>query len=136
MVFTSRKDRWMGFVIWSLITAFIWFFYQSAFVQIDILGIIITIIMIYLLGSIWFITRYKIENDTLKILYGPIKSAIDIQEITFIRNTVNPFAAPSLSVHRIEIHYGKYKTIQISPDDIQAFINELQRKNPHIQLDH
>ncbi|WP_223881955.1 PH domain-containing protein [Niallia endozanthoxylica] len=42
--------------------------------------------------------------------------------------------APSLSVHRIELNYGKYKTIQISPKDRQSFVNELQQKNPHIQL--
>ncbi|MFJ8258353.1 PH domain-containing protein [Peribacillus asahii] len=40
--------------------------------------------MIYLLGAIWFNTRYKIENDTLKISYGPIKNSIDIQEIKSI----------------------------------------------------
>jgi uncharacterized membrane protein YdbT with pleckstrin-like domain len=135
MVFKSRKDIWMGIVIWALIFAFIWFFYQSVFVQLDILGIIVMIVMIYLLGTIWFNTRYKIDNDALKISYGFIKKSIDIQEIKSIRNTTNPFVAPSLSVHRIEINYGKYKTIQISPKDIQAFVNELQTKNPHIQLD-
>ncbi|WP_339160758.1 PH domain-containing protein [Siminovitchia sp. FSL W7-1587] len=135
MVFTSRKDIWMGIVIWALIVVFIWGFYQSVFVQIDILGMIVMVIMIYLLGTIWFNTRYKIENDTLKISYGLIKKAIDIQEIQSIRNTTNPFVAPSLSVHRIEINYEKYKAIQISPKDIQAFVNELQKNNPRIQLD-
>ncbi|MFE4523318.1 PH domain-containing protein [Cytobacillus firmus] len=135
MLFTSRKDVWMGIIIWALIFAFIWIFYQFIFVQLDILGIIVMVIMIYLLGTIWFNTRYKIENGTLKISYGLIKKSIDIQEIKSIRNTTNPFIAPSLSVHRIEINYGKYKTIQISPKDIQAFINELQKKNPHIKLD-
>lgn len=134
MVFTSRKDIWMGIVIWVLIFAFIWVFYQSVFVQLDILGIIVMVVMIYLLGTIWFNTRYKIENETLKISYGPIKKSIGIQEIKSIRNTTNPFVAPSLSVHRIEINYGEYKTIQISPKDIQIFVNELQKKNPNIKL--
>jgi len=134
MVFTSRKDIWMGIVIWALIVAFIWVFYQSVFVQLDIVGIIVMVVMSYLLGTIWFNTRYKIENDTLKISYGPIKKSIAIQEIKSVRNTTNPFVAPSLSVHRIEINYGKYKTIQISPKDKQAFVNELQKQNPHIQL--
>lgn len=134
MVFTSRKDIWMGIVIWVLIFAFIWVFYQSVFVQLDILGIIVMVVMIYLLGTIWFNTRYKIENKTLKISYGPIKKSIGIQEIKSIRNTTNPFVAPSLSVHRIEINYGEYKTIQISPKDIQIFVNELQKKNPNIKL--
>ncbi len=136
MVFTSRKDLWMGIIIWALVVAFIWGFYQSVFVQLDIIGIIVMVVMSYLLGTIWFNTRYKIENDTLNISYGPIKKSIDIQKITSIRNTTNPFVAPALSVHRIEINYGKYQTIQVSPQDRQAFVNELQKKNPSIQLNH
>ena len=135
MVFSSRKDVWMGIVIWAMIFAFIWVFYQSVFVQLDILGIIVMVVMICLLGTIWFNTRYKIENGTLKISYGLIKKSIDIQEIKSIRNTTNPFVAPSLSVHRIEINYGKYKIVQISPKDIQRFVIELQKKNPQIKFD-
>ncbi|MFJ8244765.1 PH domain-containing protein [Peribacillus asahii] len=59
-------------------------FLSIRFVQLDILGIIVMVAMIYLLGAIWFNTRYKIENDTLKISYGPIKKSIDIQEIKSI----------------------------------------------------
>lgn len=134
MVFISRKDIWMGIVIWALIVAFIWVFYQSIFVQTNISGMIVMVVMICFLGTIWFNTRYKIENDKLKISYGLIKTVIDIQEMKLIRNTTNPFVAPSLSVHRIEINYGKYKTIQISPKNIEVFVQELQKRNPLIQL--
>lgn len=134
MEFTSRKDLWMGIVIWTLIVAFFWVFYQSTFVQIDLVGIVVMAAMIYLVGTIWFKTRYYIKQDTLKISYGLINKAIDISEIKSIRYTTNPFVAPSLSVHRIEINYGKYKTIQISPKDRQAFVGELQKRNQTIQF--
>ena len=134
MVFTSKKDLWMGIVIWILIAAFIWGLYHSTFVQINLLEIIVMTVMIYLLGTVWFNTRYKIENNTIYISYGLIKKAFSIQDIKSIRQTTNPFVAPSLSVHRIEINYGLYKTIQISPKDIPAFVGELQKQNPHIQL--
>lgn len=134
MVYSSKKDLWMGIVIWTLIVVFIWIFYQSTFVQINILGIIVMIIMVYFLGTIWFYTQYRIEHSTLKITYGLIKKEIDIQEIKSIRKTTNPFVAPALSVHRIEINFDKYETIQISPNDIQAFVIELQKKNPNIQI--
>lgn len=91
-------------------------------------------VMICLLGTVWFNTRYKIENNTIYISYGLIKKTIAIQDIKSIRQTTNPFVAPSLSVHRIEINYGLYKTIQISPKDIPAFMGELQKQNPHIHL--
>ncbi|WP_045517197.1 PH domain-containing protein [Neobacillus niacini] len=38
----------------------------------------------------------------------------------------NPFVAPALSMNRIEINYGKYNTIQISPKELNLFVNELQ----------
>lgn len=135
MVFTSRKDLWMGIVIWILIAAFIWIFYQSAFVQMNILGIVVMVVMIYSLGTVWFNTRYKIENNTLHISYGFIKKAIAIQDIKSIWKTTNPFVAPSLSIHWIEINYVTYETIQIPPKNIPAFVGELQKKNPYIQLD-
>ncbi|MFJ7666969.1 PH domain-containing protein [Lysinibacillus sp. NPDC097195] len=134
MVFTSRKDLWMGIIIWTLIVAFIWVLYQSTVVQINLLAIVTMIVMISFLATIWFNTRYKIENHTLNISYGVIKTTIDILDIQSIRHTTNPFVAPSLSVHRIEINYGTYQTIQISPKDLQAFVDVLQKKNPSIQF--
>lgn len=134
MIFTSKKDIWMGIIMWGAIALFAWIFCQSIFVQFDILGIIFMSILIYLLCSIWFNTRYKIEKDILKVSYGPFRKSINIKEITSIRHTTNPFVAPALSMSRIEINYGKYNTISISPKDRTTFINELQTINAHIQM--
>ena len=134
MVFLSKKDTWMGIVIGALGLAFLWVLYHSTFVRLDILGIIVMVAMILLLSSIWFNTRYKIEGNQLQIKYGPIKKSIAIQEIKSIRRTKNPFVAPALSMNRVEINYGKYNTIQVSPKEIEEFVNELQNKNPNIQL--
>ena len=135
MIFSSKKDIWMSTLIWVLTIAFLWIFYRSIFVQLDIIGIFIMLILICLLLAIWFNTRYKIEKDKLTISYGLIKIAINIQDIHSIRKTTNPFVAPSLSVHRIEINYGKYKTIQISPRELNRFTDELKKKNPNIRFD-
>ncbi|MFB4168868.1 PH domain-containing protein [Virgibacillus sp. JSM 102003] len=83
---------------------------------------------------IWFKTGYTIENNSIKIQYGPFKKYIEIDEIYNIRETKNPFTAPALSMNRVEINYGKYETIQISPKEISLFVGELQKKNPHIQI--
>ncbi|GLO67959.1 MULTISPECIES: PH domain-containing protein [Oceanobacillus] len=134
MVFASRKDIWIGVMIWAFIILFIWILYQCLFVDLDILGITLMGVMIYLLGSIWFNTRYKIDNDTLRISFGPIKQSIDINEIKSIRNTKNLFVGPCLSIHRVEIMYGNYKVTQISPRDIQRLMKELEKNNPDIQV--
>ena len=134
MVFLSKKDTWMGIIFGALVAAFLWVLYHSVFVQLDILGIIVMITMIFFLGSIWFNTRYIIEGNQLQISYGPIKKTIVIQDIKFIRKTKNPFVAPALSMNRVEINYGKYSTVQVSPKEIEKFVSELQKKNTNIQL--
>jgi len=134
MEFSSKRDMWMGLIIWALIGVFIWIFYESTFVEFDLVGIIVMTIMVGLLLSIWFSTHYKIEQGILKISYGPIKKSIAIEDIQSIRLTVNPFTAPALSMYRIEINYLKYKTISISPINQERFIKELQKLNPKIRM--
>jgi len=134
MEFLSKKDMWMRMIIWALIGVFIWIFYESTFIEFNLVGIIVMTIMIGLLLSIWFWTRYKIEQGILKISYGPIKKSIAIQDIQSIRLTVNPFTAPALSMYKIEINYRKYKTISISPINQERFIKELQKLNPKIRI--
>jgi len=135
MVFISKKDSWMGLIIWVLIAAFLWVFYQSVFVQTNIIGIVAMVIMVSLLVAIWFNTRYKIEGNQLHIYYGPIKKSINLKDIQTIRQTMNPFVAPALSMNRVEINYEEYKTIQVSPKLINEFISEIKKKNPEIQVE-
>ncbi|MFS0783072.1 PH domain-containing protein [Bacillus sp. 1P06AnD] len=134
MFFPSKKDIWMGVIIWAVIAGCGWILYESIFVRFDIVGIIIMPLMIYLMTSIWFYTRYTFEKDTLKISYGPIKWNINMQDINSIRETNNPFVAPALSMKKIEINYGKHKVIAISPKDKKGFINTLQMNNSRIQI--
>ncbi|RWR13186.1 PH domain-containing protein [Siminovitchia fortis] len=134
MEFSSRKDLWMGVIIWGCIGAFVWIFYQSLFVKFDILGLVIAASMICFSGSIWFNTKYKIEGGMLNIHFGPIKKTIVIQSIKSIRFAKNPFTSPALSIHKIEINYGKYETISISPKDTDRFIEILKKNNPQIKM--
>jgi len=134
MEFSSKRDMWMGLIIWALIGVFVWIFYESTFIEFNLAGIIVMTIMVGLLLSIWFWTHYKIEQGILKISYGPIKKNIAIEDIQSIRLTVNPFTAPALSMYRIEINYRTYKNISISPIDQERFIKELQKLNPKIRM--
>lgn len=47
---------------------------------------------------------------------------------------MNPFISPSLSIHRIELTYNKYETVQVSPKEIKFCVETLQEKNPDIQI--
>ncbi|GLO66112.1 hypothetical protein MACH08_18960 [Oceanobacillus kimchii] len=131
MVFKSKKDIWMGIIIWLMIILFLKFLYDSI-VAFSIIGIVISIILTIFVGLIWFYTRYSINNDVLVIRYGIIKMSVNIQDITTISKTTNPFVSPALSIYRLEISYSKFKTVQISPKNEELFMEQLKMINPEI----
>ncbi|MCG7344910.1 PH domain-containing protein [Sporosarcina sp. ACRSL] len=142
MYFPSKKDIWFFLAIWGFIF-FIIFIYIFGGEPIgwqivtykSVLGYIGSAMMIALLLWVWFGTGYRIEGDIMKIRYGPFRSKIAISDITKIRKTTSPFTAPSLSVDRLEILYGKYDVVNVSPKKVDEFIRELVSRNPHIQVD-
>ena len=132
--FTSRKDMWMGMIVWTLIVLFAVFLFQSIFIRFSIIGLLCTVLMISWLILCWFRTDYTIEKGILTVKNGLLIKKINVQEIETVRYITNPFVAPALSRHKIEINYGNYGFIQISPKNRIAFINELKKINTRIRL--
>ena len=97
MMFPSKRDMWMGMIIWGVIFLWCWILYEAIFVTFNIITIVLMPILISLLISIWFYTRYTIKQETLQIAYGPMKWNVNIQDIHYIREIKNPFTAPALS---------------------------------------
>jgi hypothetical protein len=80
-------------------------------------------------------TYYTIEDTTLKIRSGFLyKLSVDILQIKKIEETNSPLSSPAASFDRLEILYNKFDSVLISPKDKQAFIDELLRINPSIEL--
>lgn len=143
MYFSSKKDLWMTIIIWLSAFLFIvppvfspdlgvWM--TPDFLNKQWIQIVVLFPIGFFLLWIWFKTGYTIEKRSIKIQYGPFKKDIRIDEIHSIRETKNPFTAPALSMNRIEINYGQYETIQISPKEINLFVDELLKNNSHIQI--
>lgn len=142
MYFPSKRGVWMTVILWGcafllIVVPFfnpelgVWMtpkFLDKHWIQI----IVLCPLGIFLLW-IWFKTGYKIEGNSLTIMYGPIKKEIKIEDVESIRETKNPFTAPALSMDRIEINYAKYKTVTISPKDKTEFLRLLLKQNPNIK---
>ncbi|WP_100011727.1 PH domain-containing protein [Lentibacillus sediminis] len=132
MYFVSKKDTLYFIVIWGTVIflsqTFI-FRLESAF------GGVVGFIIIGYLIWIWFGTGYKIEGATLKVQFGGFKWETDIEEIKTIRKVKNPFSAPALAMDRLEILYGKYDVMTISPKNEDKFIELLLNENPQIQIE-
>ena len=144
MYFPSKKDWWMTIIIWLCAGLFmippvffpdfgVWMtpeFLDKQWIKIMVLSPIG-----FVLIWIWFQTGYRIEGDSLIIRTGPFKKEILVDEIYRIRETKNLFTAAALSMDKIEIYYGKYDFISISPKNKTAFIRELRKRNANIETD-
>lgn len=79
-------------------------------------------------------TSYRIVNDKLLIKSGFLyQSELYIYQINSVTKTRNLIASPAASLDRIEVKYGKWDSVIISPKDKVEFMNELLKINPKIQ---
>jgi hypothetical protein len=131
MYFPSKRDWWLGLLIWGLVLLAA----VPALLKPGKGQFIIMIAVILFVGWIWFGTGYEILDDELRIRCGPFRQRIPLQEIKEIRKTRSPLSAPACSLDRMEIEYGNSKRVMISPADKEGFIRLLVGKSPQINLD-
>lgn len=134
MIFQSKKDVWIGVIIWASIFLFVRMLYDG-WSDRNIIIILLAVGLILFIGSIWFRTRYIIQGKKLIVQSGLIKQSIEIQKITSIRETKSILSAPALSIERLEINYHPYETGQISPRERDLFLEKIREINPDIQLE-
>ena len=98
-----------------------------------VIGVMLLVVALTI--SIFFGTTYKInDKKELLIKCGFLyNSTIDISKIKSIERTRNPISSPAPSLDRIELKYGKWDSVIISPEDKVGFVNELVKINPDIK---
>ena len=81
-----------------------------------------------------FSTEYRItDNGILKIKCGfAYNKSFDINKIKSISKSNNLISSPAPSLDRIELTYGQFYQIVISPKDKTGFAMELTKMNPKI----
>jgi hypothetical protein len=81
-----------------------------------------------------FNTEYTIEENKLKIKCGFFAyKPIEINEIKEITKSSSIISSPAASFDRIEIKYGKFEEMIISPVDKFEFAEYLTDLNPNIK---
>ena len=96
--------------------------------------ILTTILLTTFISWVWFGTYYEIKGKQLIVVGGPFRWKIDVMSINSIRKTLNPLSSPALSLKRLEIQYGKYNTILISPKHDNKFCEMMKKINPKIEI--
>lgn len=100
----------------------------------SVAGITITVLAFTL--HIFFGITYQItDEDQLLIKCGFLYNwNVNISAIKAISKTRNPISAPAASLDRIELKYGNWDSVIISPKNRSLFINQLLKINPQIQI--
>lgn len=97
------------------------------------IGILIFVILFII--HLFMTTNYTIQGNSLTIKSGFLfNKTIDIKTINKISETNNFISSPATSLDRIEINYGKFDSIIISPKQKKQFIAEIILINPSIEV--
>lgn len=91
-----------------------------------------------LVGSIWAFTFYRFEGETLRIRSGPFGWRVPLGAVTSVKRTRSAASAPALSLNRLAIEWseeGRKRSVVVSPEAEQAFIDELRRRAPRARID-
>jgi hypothetical protein len=75
-------------------------------------------------------TDYTITATELLVRAGPMRWNVPLKDIREIRSTRSLLSAPALSLDRIEVIYGKYGSVVISPEDRMGFVHTLCARAP------
>ncbi|CAM4160051.1 PH domain-containing protein [Flavobacterium weaverense] len=104
-------------------------------VEQNLLAIAIVVLIIILIVHMFVTTHYTINGDILEIKCGfTFKETVDIKTIKSISETNTILSAPATSIDRIEIQYGKFDSVVISPKQKLEFINDIVAINPAVVL--
>jgi purine-cytosine permease-like protein len=129
--FKSKIDRWI-FVL--LIVVIIVQIVAVGSAAIQARDPLITTGMIFLMIGVvglmvWLLlgTYYTVDRGVIKVVSGPFRWKIPIDQITSVTATKSPLSSPALSLDRICIRYGKRRRIMISPADRAAFLTAIGR---------
>ncbi|REJ10956.1 PH domain-containing protein [Halobacillus trueperi] len=142
MYFPSKKDVFYTITIWGVVLFIVCIYvfgeepigFQLVSYR-DPLGYVLAGLTIGVLLWIWFHTGYKVKDGCLFIHSGPLRKRIKIEDITKIKPTKSPMSAPSLSLDKLEIFHGNYKSTLISPQNEQKFVEVLSKENHQLEID-
>lgn len=99
------------------------------------LGLIILFTVILFVVHMFMTTYYVINENNLTIKCGfLINLTLDIRTIKKISETNNLLSSPATSIDRIEIMFGNFDSVIISPKDKKEFINDILALNPRVEV--
>jgi len=127
--FKSKVDRWIQILLIVVIVTEIWAIGTAVMQAGDPLVttgmIVLAIAVVGLLVWLLVGTHYTVDRGVLKVVSGPFRWKVPIDQITTVEATKSPLSSPALSLDRMRIRYGKRRRIMISPADKAGFLKAI-----------
>lgn len=128
--FPSAVDGWLwGIAVGLPLAGLTWAFIEAIVGGSASVGVILLIglSVLVLCLPIWMLvdTRYIVTEQTLRIRSGPQRIDIPRADIREVRPSRSWLAAPALSLDRLEVRYGQYRSVLVSPRDREGFLEAL-----------
>ncbi len=127
--FKSKIDKWIVFVLVAVLVLDFVMIIAIAMESGSPAGrtatILVCIATMALIVSLLLRTYYEVDKKVLRVVSGPFRWQIPIAKITSVTPTGTWLASPALSLDRLQIEYGKYKPMIISPADKQGFLRAI-----------
>jgi len=131
--FVSKRDTWLSITIWSSVLVMILAGFSPLFKSgTGVVGGTIIFLVCFLSALLtawlWMATYYVLNESELFVRCGPIKKSIPYNSITKIQPIRSLLASMATSSQRVEIRYGKYGIIHISPLEQETFLTEIKKR--------
>lgn len=127
--FNSKVDRWllMVLIISLVLDLAVMVFVIVTVPEVIVLTVTVVVLLLTaaLIGSILVGTYYMVDKTTLKIVSGPVRFRVNLDDINSVRATRNPLSSPALSLDRLMINYGKNRKVMVSPADKRGFLKAI-----------
>jgi hypothetical protein len=127
--FKSKIDRWLLLLLVAIMVFEVVVMSVAAMQAGDpraAAGLVLTALLIVaLIGSLLIGTHYTVEGNTLRVVSGPFRWKVPIDQIHSVESTRSPLSSPALSLDRLRIDYGNRRRIMVSPADKAGFIRAI-----------
>lgn len=129
-VYKSKIDWWLGlFLVYPI------FMSIKNILEGNLYGLIGLSVVVGLILIFSKTTRYIIiENQLIVKSTWIVNERIGISKITKFEKSNSVLSSPALSLDRLSVRYNKYDEVLISPKEKKAFIDELLKANPNIEI--
>jgi len=127
--FKSKVDTWIALLLVAVVTmdvAFIIFIMMGTENPADkmrVVGIMLGVLLLL----VWLSSRtyYAVDDKMLRVVSGPFRWKIAIDEIKSVTPTRSLWSSPAMSLDRLRIVYGKGRRVMVSPADRQGFLRAI-----------